>query len=184
MYSCQFSWPGGAHIAVVFNMSWETWEKSLGTPQNNQKAHERVPAHAKYQRGMRWIYEHAYAETGGMQRLLDLWRRHGIRTSCYADGHTVSLFPELAKQAAAEGHEFLVQGWNHNYFWDMTVAEQIESLRATKEAFEALGIKATVMSDLCGSRPRLCLRPSQCRCALHHSVQRAKVGGADELRPH
>ena len=27
MYKCKFEWPGGAHIAVVFNMSWETWEK-------------------------------------------------------------------------------------------------------------------------------------------------------------
>ncbi len=147
MYSCQFAWPGGAHIAVVFNMSWETWEKSLGTPSNNQKAHERVPPHAKYQRGMRWIYEHAYGETGGMQRLLDLWRRHNIRTSCYADGHTVSLFPDLAQQVAAEGHEFLVQGWNHNYFWDMTVDEQIRSLKMTKDAFDALGIKATGFSS-------------------------------------
>ena len=147
MYKCKFEWPEGAHIAVVFNMSWETWEKSLGTPQNNQKAHERVPPHAKYQRGMRWIYEHAYAETGGMQRLLDVWRRHAIRTSCYADGETVSLFPELAKQAAAEGHEFLVQGWNHNYFWDMSVAEQESSLRRTKDVFDRLGISATGFSS-------------------------------------
>lgn len=147
MYTCEFSWPGGAHIAVVFNMSWETWEKTLGTPQNDQKSHERVPADAKYQRGMRWIYEHAYAETGGMQRLLDLWRRHGVRTSCYADGLTVSLYPELAKAAAADGHEFLVQGWTHHYFWAQTVEEQTSSIQRTKAAFDTLGLPATGFSS-------------------------------------
>jgi chitin deacetylase len=96
---------------------------------------------------MRWIYEHAYAETGGMQRLLDLWARHDIATSCYADGHTVTLFPELARAAAAAGHEFLVQGWEHNYFWDMTAAEQAESLQRTKRAFDELGLKATGFSS-------------------------------------
>jgi peptidoglycan/xylan/chitin deacetylase (PgdA/CDA1 family) len=147
MYKCRFAWPDGANIAVVFNMSWETWEKRLGTNQNNQVASERVPADAKYARGMRWIYEHAFAETGGIQRLLDMWKRHDIKTSCYADGHTVTLFPGLARQAAAEGHEFIVQGWEHNYFYDMTVEEQSKSLDDTIAAFDRLGIKATGFSS-------------------------------------
>jgi peptidoglycan/xylan/chitin deacetylase (PgdA/CDA1 family) len=138
MYDCNFAWPNGAYIAVVFNMSWETWEQSLGTTTNNQKAKERVPSSAQYGRGMRWIYEHAYAETGGMQRLLDLWKRHDIRTSVYADGHTVSLFPDLARKVADAGHEYLVQGWEHNYFWDMTVAEQAESIDKTIETFQSV----------------------------------------------
>jgi peptidoglycan/xylan/chitin deacetylase (PgdA/CDA1 family) len=146
-YKCKFEWPNGAHIAVVFNMSWETWEKSLGTSKNNQKVSERVPADAHYTRGMRWIFEHAHGENGGMQRLLDVWKRHGIRTSAYADGHTVTLFPELAKQAAADGHEFIIQGWEHNYLWAMSLAEQIESIHKTKEAFDKLGIKATGYSS-------------------------------------
>jgi allantoinase len=147
MYKCKFAWPNGANIAVVFNMSWETWERRLGTNQNNQVTSERVPADAKYARGMRWIYEHAFAETGGMQRLLDMWKRHGIKTSCYADGHTVTLFPELAKQVAAEGHELIVQGWEHNYFYDMTVEEQAKSLDDTIAAFKKLGITATGFSS-------------------------------------
>jgi peptidoglycan/xylan/chitin deacetylase (PgdA/CDA1 family) len=96
---------------------------------------------------MRWIYEHAFAETGGMQRLLDLWERHGIRSSCYADGHTVSLFPDLARAAAASGHEFIVQGWEHSFFYDMTVAEQGESLDKTIAAFRKLGITPTGFSS-------------------------------------
>jgi peptidoglycan/xylan/chitin deacetylase (PgdA/CDA1 family) len=146
-YDCKFAWPDGAHIAVVFNMSWETWERKLGTSENNQKTSERVPPHAKYGRGMRWIYEHAYAESGGMQRLLDMWRRHGIRTSTYADGHTVQLFPALAKAAAAEGHEFLVQGWEHNYLWDQTVEEQADGMDRTMKVFKENGIEWTGFSS-------------------------------------
>ena len=70
---------------------------------------------AKYTRIMRPVYETAFAETGGMQRLLDLWQRYEIRTSTYADGLNVSLFPELAREVAANGHEFLVQGWDHEF---------------------------------------------------------------------
>jgi len=148
MYNCKFEWPNGAHIAVVFNMSWETWERSLGTADNNQKAKERVPRDAKYGRGMRWIYEHAFAETGGMQRLLDIWKRHDIKTSAYADGHTVSLFPDLARAVVRDGHEIILQGWEHNYFWDMTAEEQADSIDRTIDVFDkVLGLRAPGFSS-------------------------------------
>lgn len=143
MRTVDFQWPGGAHIAVVFNMSWESWPKTIGTSESNQRATERAPRDARFTRGMRWIYEHAYGECGGMQRLLDLWSRHGIRASCYADGLTVSLFPELAREVRDRGHEYLVQGWDHNYMWDMTAEEQEVSTDHTIEAFrDVLGIRA------------------------------------------
>ncbi len=148
MYNADFKWPDGANIAIVFNMSWETWPKRLGTPSNEQKTFEQVPAHAKYQRGMRWIYEHAFGETGGMQRLLDLWERHDIKSSCYADGHTVTLYPELARELRDRGHEYLVQGWDHSYMWSMSVKEQEESIDSTIAAFKkVMGVKATGFSS-------------------------------------
>jgi hypothetical protein len=45
---------------------------------------------------MRPVYETACAESGGMQRLVDLWKPYEIQTSTYADGLNVSLFPELS----------------------------------------------------------------------------------------
>ncbi len=131
-----FHWPNGEHIAVVFNVSWETWAKTLGTARNNQRAGETVPPDAKYGRWMMPIYEHAYAETGGVQRLLDVWSRHDLKTSWYVDGLTVELYPELARQAIAEGHEFLFQGWDHSFLWEQTVAEQEESLRRTYDCLQ------------------------------------------------
>ena len=130
MQAGDFSWPDGAYVAIVFNMSWESWPKALATANNRQRAGEVVPADAKYGRNPRIIYEHAYGETAGMQRLLDIWQRHGIPTSCYADGLNIHLYPELARAAASLGTEFLAQGWDHTYLWDQTVQEQIEFDRA------------------------------------------------------
>ncbi len=97
---------------------------------------------------MRVIYEHAYAETGGMQRILDVWRRHGIKSSCYVDGLTVSLYPALAKRMIDEGHELLAQGWTHHSLTHMTLAEHIISLDRTIEAFDkVLGYKAKGFSS-------------------------------------
>jgi peptidoglycan/xylan/chitin deacetylase (PgdA/CDA1 family) len=137
MYAADFHWPDDAAIAVVFNISWEMWQpKTLATAQNTQRHGETVPASAKYGRNMMYVYQHAYAETGGMQRLLDLWKRYGIRTSCYTSGLNLELFPELARRATAEGHELLVQGWDHSFLFDQTAAEQAESIERTLAAFQ------------------------------------------------
>jgi peptidoglycan/xylan/chitin deacetylase (PgdA/CDA1 family) len=125
MYKCKFEWPNGAHIAVVFNMSWEVPEEAVGARPN-----------AKYKRAMRPIYENAFADTGGVQRLLDLWQRHDIKGSCYVDGLTVEMFPEITRAVFNQGFEFLVQGWTHESLFNMTAAEQEENIRRTNEAIE------------------------------------------------
>lgn len=138
LYQGDFEWPNGAHIAVVFNVSWEIWPQKLATADNNQRHGETVPPEAEYGRWMMPVYEHAYAETAGMQRLLDVFERHEVRSSIYADGLVAELYPELAKRAYDLGHEFLVQGWDHSFLWEQTVEEQTESIDKTMKAFEAL----------------------------------------------
>ena len=122
MYEGDFSWPNGAYIAVVFNMSWETPDHGVGVRPNG-----------KYKRAMRPIYEAAFADTGGVQRLIDLWYRFDIRTSCYIDGLTVEQFPKLTKSVCDLGHEFIVQGWTHEFLYEMTVKEQEEAIRRTNQ---------------------------------------------------
>ncbi len=127
MYKADFKWPGDANIAVVFNMSWEIPEHAVGARPK-----------AKYTRAMRPIYEAAFADTGGMQRLLDLWKRHAIRTSCYVDGLTVTLFPDLARAAHDAGHELIVQGWTHEFLHDLSVAEQEDTIARSNAAILAV----------------------------------------------
>ena len=166
MYSADFSWPDGAHIAVVFNMSWETWPKYLGTADNNQKAGETVGRHAKYTRNMMYIYQHAYAETSGMQRLLDVWDRHGINASCYVDGLNLLNYPALAREATERGHELLVQGWDHTFLWEQSAQEQRESVRKTVDIYqEVLGKRPTGYTTSGGT-----LTPESIPIALEHGL--------------
>jgi peptidoglycan/xylan/chitin deacetylase (PgdA/CDA1 family) len=151
LYEGEFHWPNGAHIAVVFNVSWEIWSQKLATSANNQRPGESVPADAKYGRWMMPVYEHAYAETAGSQRLLDIWDRHDIKASYYTDGLAVELYPGLARTVRDEGHEFLIQGWDHSFLWEQTVAEQTESIDKTIEIFERENIHATGFSASAGS---------------------------------
>ena len=141
MYKANFAWPDGAYIAVVFNMSWEIPPTHHLAPLPKQK----------YKRAMRPVYETAFADTGGMQRLLDLWQRHGVKTSVYADGLGVTQFHGVAKEAFDAGHEFIVQGWDHGFLYEMTVDEQKQTISRTNDAFEKiLGKRATGFSSAGG----------------------------------
>ena len=151
-WSNGFAWPNGAHIAVVFNVSWEIWPKKIGTAQNNQRRGETVEPNAKYGRWMMPIYEHAYAETSGMQRLLDVAERYGIKMSLYTDGLAGELYPGLMQRIANEGHEFLVQGWDHSFLWEQTIAEQTESIDKAQRVIEKItGRKIKGFSASAGS---------------------------------
>lgn len=148
----RFQWPGNAHIAVVFNVAWESWDDKLGTSDDKEPAAPKIPATAPYTRGMRWIYEHAYAETGGMQRLLTLWDRHGIKVSCCADGLTISNYPGLARRMRDAGHELYIQGWDHSSLWALTVSEQEAAIDKSVAAFKKiLGIQAAGFSSAHGN---------------------------------
>jgi peptidoglycan/xylan/chitin deacetylase (PgdA/CDA1 family) len=123
----------------------------MGTPTGHQRARERVPDTAKYQRGMRWIYAHAFGETGGMQAALDVWKRHDIRTSCFTDGLLVANYPDLSRKLRDEGHELVLQGWDHEYLWAQTVREQEESIDKTINIFnKELGVTAAGFSSAGG----------------------------------
>ncbi len=167
MYSADFKWPNGAHIAVVFNMSWETWPKTLGTADNNQKAGETVPKSAKYGRNMMYVYQHAYAETGGMQRLLDVWGRHDIKASCYVDGLNILNYPGLTRDATQRGHELLVQGWDHSFLWDQTVEEQRESVAKTVKVYREVLGKPPIGYTTSGGT----LTPESVPIALEHDMK-------------
>lgn len=151
-WSNGFEWPNGAHIAVVFNVSWEIWPKKIGTAANNQRRGEVVDPGAKYGRWMMPIYEHAYAETSGMQRLLDVADRCGIKMSFYTDGLAGELYPDMMKRIARDGHEYLVQGWDHSFLWEQTIAEQTESIDKTQKIIEKItGQKIKGFSASAGS---------------------------------
>jgi peptidoglycan/xylan/chitin deacetylase (PgdA/CDA1 family) len=49
----------------------------------------------------------------GVQRVLDLLSRHGVRATFFVPGHTALAFPPLIERIVAEGHELGHHGWAH-----------------------------------------------------------------------
>jgi peptidoglycan/xylan/chitin deacetylase (PgdA/CDA1 family) len=141
MYSGDFHWPNDAHIAVVFNIAWEAFPEDLASATSSHQT-SKAPADAAYLRAMRPIYEHAFAETGGFQRIMDLWERYEIQGSCYVNGLTVQRYSELAKEAVERGHELLAEGWDHEFLYSMTAEEEEAALDRTIEVFKEVIGKA------------------------------------------
>jgi peptidoglycan/xylan/chitin deacetylase (PgdA/CDA1 family) len=49
----------------------------------------------------------------GVERVLDVLRRHDVRATFFVPGHTVLAYPSLVERIAADGHELGHHGWAH-----------------------------------------------------------------------
>jgi peptidoglycan/xylan/chitin deacetylase (PgdA/CDA1 family) len=137
VYSYPFRWPDGAYIALTFDVVWEGWPADLGTPASTQHSTRRpIHANATYQRDMFAIYEHAFAERGGMQRILDLLDRHQVKATVLACGVAVQHFPDIARTLHARGHELSSENWDHKYSVLQTPEEERADNDRTVQAFK------------------------------------------------
>ena len=46
-------------------------------------------------------------------RLLELYKKYGIKTTWFTPGHTIDTFTDICKQIQADGHEFAHHGYYH-----------------------------------------------------------------------
>jgi len=51
-----------------------------------------------------------FAAKRGVPRLLDMFKRYGIRTTWGVTGHSMESFPRAAEMLVASGHELAVHG--------------------------------------------------------------------------
>ena len=80
----------------------------------------------------------------GSMRLLELFRRWGIKTSWFVPGHSAETFPDQMKRVADAGHEFGVHGYTHE-----------NPIAMTPDQEEAVLVKCIeVLTKLTGTRPR------------------------------
>jgi peptidoglycan-N-acetylglucosamine deacetylase len=85
-----------------------------------------------------WYSRGEFGPRVGAPRLLEVFRRHGIRTSWYVPGHTIETFPDAVKQVVAAGHEIAHHGWTHRSPAVLTrETEEAELVRAN-EAIRAI----------------------------------------------
>lgn len=84
-----------------------------------------------------------FAGEVGAPRLLELFRREGIRTTWFIPGHSIETFPVQMKAVADAGHEIGIHGYSHENPLSMTPEQEIAVLDKSIE----------LVTKLSGKRP-------------------------------
>lgn len=132
-------WPDGKSIVFGLMIPWEVWPADIGTPKSNQRSSQHpVSPDAVYARDMWAVWDHEYAETQGLRRLLTMFSDYNVPATFVANGKRVEMNPELAKEAAAAGHDMGSENYEHVYPIMMTLEEERASLEACVSAFKSV----------------------------------------------
>ena len=73
----------------------------------------------------------------GLDPLLALLDRHGVRATFFVLGHVALTHPEAVRDLAAAGHEIACHGHVHEFVYKQSPAEFRDDLRRAKDAIEA-----------------------------------------------
>lgn len=74
----------------------------------------------------------------GLDPLLELLERHGVRATFFTLGWIAEKYPEVVREVAAAGHELASHGYSHEKVYDLTREAFREEVRRTKGAIEEL----------------------------------------------
>lgn len=105
-------WPGGARLAVLVSMVWESGADPAptlaapGTPLAGA-----TPARYPDLAGATAV---AYATNEGIPRMLELYERAHIPVTAFTCGQSATLDPALAHEIAQRGHEIAAHGQTHS----------------------------------------------------------------------
>jgi peptidoglycan/xylan/chitin deacetylase (PgdA/CDA1 family) len=122
-----FRWPGGRHVAVVFNLAYEAWSDNIPPgvgPMGNPLPPRTVDTNA--------ISWGSYGSTRGIQRLLRILDRVKVRASIMVSGILATRTPEILATMNATGHELV----GHSLAQEilpaaLSAAEELENIRRT-----------------------------------------------------
>ncbi len=85
-----------------------------------------------------------FAGEVGSDRLLDLFKEFGIKTTWFIPGHSIETFPDQMARVAEHGHEIGLHGYSHENPLAMTPVQEADVLDKCIELIEGLS----------GRRPR------------------------------
>ncbi len=136
-----FAWPGGARLAVVFNVMFEGWSEGrapgIGPMGNPLQKPGVVDTQA-----VSWA---RYAGTTGIWRLLEILDRHGVRATVFASGVVAERYPDALQAAATAGHEVAA----HSYAQEILPAYLDEA-----EERDNIAKSVAAIQRAAGARPR------------------------------
>src|SRR3954471_2728246 len=101
-----FRWPGGARVAVIFNIAYEAW--------SDGQAPGIGPMGNVLKPGFFDTNAHSWATFGlnrGLHRLLGIADRQGVKTSVMVNGVICERDPRTVKRIAQTGHEIVNHSW-------------------------------------------------------------------------
>ena len=134
-----FRWPGGRHVAVIFNIAYEAWSDGVAPgvgPMGNPLAAGIPDTNA--------ISWGAYGSTRGIHRLMRVLDRTGISASVMVSGILATRTPYVLTALVAGGHEIVA----HALAQDLVPAR----LRAGEE-IEMIRHTTALLADAAGRRP-------------------------------
>lgn len=73
---------------------------------------------------------------GNTHKLLELFQRHGVRSTFFILGWVADRFPSLVKDIAALGHEVASHGFNHELVYSLTPDQFRQDVRRAKLTIE------------------------------------------------
>jgi peptidoglycan/xylan/chitin deacetylase (PgdA/CDA1 family) len=101
-----FRWPGGKRVAVIFNIAYEGWSDGQAPgigPMGNVLKPGFFDTNADS-----WA---RFGAVRGIDRLLDVARRQGVRTSVMTNGVLAEKYPASVRRIRDEGHEIIAHSW-------------------------------------------------------------------------
>jgi peptidoglycan/xylan/chitin deacetylase (PgdA/CDA1 family) len=101
-----FRWPGGKRVAVIFNIAYEAWSEGQAPgigPMGNVLKPGYFDTNADS-----WA---RFGAVRGIDRLLDIAKRQGVRTSVMTNGILAEKHPASVRRIRDEGHEIIAHSW-------------------------------------------------------------------------
>lgn len=90
-----------------------------------------------------------FAGTIGVQRMLKMFAKYGIKSTWFIPGHSLETFPEDMIAVRDAGHEIGLHGYSHENPTDMSIEQQRDVLDKTYR----------MLTDFVGKPPRGSVAP-------------------------
>jgi peptidoglycan/xylan/chitin deacetylase (PgdA/CDA1 family) len=125
-YRDPVEWPDGARLVVTTSVMFE--EGGQIFPVRSATPYGPLPADYRDFVNESW-YE--YGVNVAIPRILDIFDRHGVKSSFFVVGRACERNPGLVKEIAQRGHEVAGHGWEHRPQYSMEREEEREFIRKT-----------------------------------------------------
>ena len=118
-----FAWPGGANVAVMATVMFETWPEGKTPPYSPMASPLREGVVDR--QGISWA---EYGGRTGIWRLLDVFGKAGIKATVCANARAVERYPESIRAYHDAGHEIAGHSYTQNMFLPYMDPEEEQAL--------------------------------------------------------